>query len=284
MRKLLTLLLVMLHITGFSQESNSSLDETAFDYYLDHKYDSAIILYERLLQRTKSGNAGAHEYLGKCYTAIGKPEIAITHFYECLNDTSESQLRLRGCCLGISRAFNKVDSHQKALRYLEMAQQKYPYRAICSNGEFSRKARIKYRYAKCFEGLQQIDSAIKYLTPYVFGRPKDVVMDSMRYLEIVHYYHDLIGKTYSDSVLKQHLKSALANLHYKKTDIKAYKSREGNWKSLEVYFHFLGTKVVIYDIRYEAESWGGEPVERLSESKFRRIIQNLPAYKMIINS
>ena len=154
---------------------------------------------------------------------------------------------------------------------------------MCSLGDFERKINLNYKYAKCFEGIQQVDSAINYLTPYVFGKAKDIMYNRLEYLSIINYYYTLLRTKYSGCEISSLLHSAIQNLFYKReVDVeKKIKYPENTFYNVKCYMLFMGCRVVLFDSEYDLSSWGAKSAELFSKESFENLINEFELVKLI---
>lgn len=268
-------------ITTFGQITKS-VEKIAFDYYIEQNFDSAIVYYQRVL---KTDSSSYHlGMLGSCYMKLKRFDMAKVAFNKCLLNTtveyaSPFSVPKRSCCHQLSTIYFEEENFEKALFYLKLAEQKYPHFRICSNGEFERKMELNYKFAQCFKGLNQIDSAISYLTPFMFSSVERPIAK-----EVQGFYLDLITQKYSKSKLKYLLTEAIENLHYDKsldTSMNRYSS-EYIWYNIDCSFEFLGSTVILYDGGYESKSWGGEPVYTFTKAYYLDYLSTTEVYQKLI--
>jgi len=272
MKQTLTILITILSLSAFAQIGEKKLDDQAFDFYLDKKYDSALIYYQKI---TKKKNRASDPYylnqIGDCFFYLGKYEQAKKHYLQSLKDTSEAgpYAPQRGSCHNLADVYISENKYDSALYFLRLAEDKWPHLRICSAGEFERLSVLNHKFAICFNGISQPDTAIKYLTQYAFYTTDwyGSNHDSLKYLELVNFYLGVLGKRYSANEIKGEFNTAVKNFYYKKELDLEFKKKypKENYYRVESYIIFFGNKVILRDGMYEANSWGGEPVAEYSK-------------------
>lgn len=286
MRKFLTVWLLLFAVNAFGQIDKSELRDIAFGFYRNGQFDSAAFYYEQILQKPL-GRSSSYFYaqLGDCYYQLGQLEKAKENYILCVSDTFKTHFFSikRDCVKNLVDLLLAEKEYEKALGYLRKAESELPHFRICSNGEFGKETMLSYKFAQCFAGIGQLDSAMNYLTPYMFSEPYG--MDSLGYIEIVEFYIIILKKKYSDAELKLELKNAIKQMYYKK-------EKDEEWEPLSpgeefynvlCYFTFYGQKVLLVDGGYEAKSWGGEPVKEFKKRSFIKFLKRTPTYKRIVN-
>jgi tetratricopeptide (TPR) repeat protein len=279
--------MLLFAISSFGQSNKKELSDIAFRFYMDKQFDSAAIYYEQVVELATEDNPAYYlGQLGDCYKKIGNRDRAKENYLKCLSDTAKSQhfSPKRDCAHGLADLYLKEEKYGEALRYLQLAENNFPHFRICSNGEFERETNLNYKFSQCFEGLNQIDSAIYYLTPYMFNKAENLLMDSLEYLQINEYYIGLLKKKYSDTEIKKQVFAAVDKIYYKKELDTEWEpiSPTDKFYNVLCFFTLFGQKVIVTDSGYEANSWGGEPVLQYSKEYLIDYVKGTPTYKMTI--
>ena len=283
MRQTLAILITVLTLSSFGQ-SEKKLDDKAFDFYLDKKYDSALIYYQKIAK--KKNRASDPYYLNQiwdCFFYLGRNEEAKENYLQSLKDTTEPGRPFapqRGSCHNLADVYIRECKYDSALYFLRLAEEKWPHFRICSAGEFERLSALNHKFAICFDGMGQPDTSIKYLTQYAFStidrfRSGD---DSVKYAALVNFYLGVLDKRYSANEIRGEFATAIKNFNYKKELDPEFKKKypEENYYNVESYIIFFGNKVILREGTYEANSWGGEPVEEYSKQYiFKRFSESI---------
>ena len=67
------------------------MDDKAFDFYLDKKYDSALIYYQKIIKKKNwSSDPYYLNQIGDCFFYLGRNEQAKENYLQSLKDTSEA--------------------------------------------------------------------------------------------------------------------------------------------------------------------------------------------------
>lgn len=267
-------------------QSLTDLNMKAFNLFIDNKYDSALFIYKQLiLSDQRVNNSYYYSQVGACYDNLSNLKLAKESYLDGLKDTFDlfRPVGQRACCHGLADVYMKENNFNDALKYLRLAEQKFPHHKICNAGEFERKIWLRYKFAKCFDGINQIDSAISYLTPYMFAKPENLSWDSSTYLGIINYYYSLLLKNYSVVELKSQMDCALQNTFYKTEADLVLNTKFPNHHYFNVlcYLNFLDNRVTLRNGGYEAEGWGGEPVLEFSKESLLKYFMETPGYNMI---
>jgi len=286
MKKLISIFIFFLSLTVTGQLDKNEIRDKAFSFYIDNKYDSAVVYYKQVIELTDE-NRTTYYYrqLGDCFIKLNDYKKAKESYLKCITDTSNNRVfsSNRDCYQGLIDIYIEEKNYNEALKYLRLADSKYPHIGICSNGELEQDLRLNYKYSQCFKELDQIDSAIAYLTPYVFVEPENLLMDSLEYMKINTHYIDLLNQRYNEIEIKKEISSAIENIYYKKEiDIernKKYPNEE--FYNVLCYITFLGQSITLVDGGYEANSWGGEPVEQYTEEFLINYFKNTPTFQIL---
>ncbi len=288
MNKLVTLIALFLSVQCVGQATANRLADTAFEYYLINKFDSALYYYQKVDVISSDRRPYLNAQIGKCYKGIGKIALAKASFLEAIKDSftvKRTYFGQRSACHVLVDIFMAEGNYSKALDYLKLAERKFPHYRICGAGEFERKVTLTYKFAQCYEKLNQLDSAIKYMSPYVFAKTEDVTLDSLDYINTIEYYYTILKQKYSECELKSSLDAAVQKAYYKKTfDFESYRS-DPKYKNyvVECYIEFLGNRITLENSGYEANSWGGEPVLVFTKDYLLKYFTETPLYKKIQN-
>jgi tetratricopeptide (TPR) repeat protein len=284
MRTIITLCFILAFQLAFGQKDPSRLSETAFNFYMNKQFDSAAFYYERFIE-LKGITKDAYYYgqLGECYARLGKLGRARESYLEGLKDTSQMPYLSfqRNCCLGLVDLYLVEKNYEKALEYLKRAERDQPYFRGCSRGEFERNTQLRYKFAQCYEGLSLADTAIAYLTPYMFS--DGLFRDSLKYDEINRYYVSLLKDRYQVIEIKKQLSSAIDEVYFSKEREPSIERRiEGSeFYRVNCYLMFFGEHVTLFNGGYEAKSWGGEPVKEFSKEYLIDRFRQTTTYRMI---
>ena len=289
MKNIITIIAITLSLSSFGQYADSSLHMKAFRMYQNDKFDSAVIYYKELLnQQIDNRDDYYFMQLGKCYFELKEFEKSKKSFLNCLTvvDTVfKNNYPQRESCFGLSEIYQLENNYEASLHILELAEAKFPHRKICNAGEFERKMILNDKFSFCFEKLNMIDSAITYLTPYMFTKADDLLIDSIDYLKIVNNYYRLLCKNSSPKEVKDIFEKAIKEVYYKKqVDTTNSHITTNTWYNVESYFTFFGKRVYLCDVTYDINSWGGEPVLSFELSTLLQYLRSTPAYKLIIQT
>lgn len=286
MNKLITLIALFLSVQCVGQAPADRLADTAFEYYLIKKFDSALYYYQKANLFSSNRRPYFNTQIGKCYKSIGKVALAKASFLEAIKDSSTDKriyYAERAACHELMDICMAEGNYSQALAYLKLAERKFPHFRVCGAGEFERKVTLTYKFAQCYEKLNQLDSAIKYMSPYVFAKTEDLTLDSLDYINMIEYYYTILKQQYSECELKSALDDALQRAYYKKTfDSESYRS-DPKYKNylVDCHIEFLGIRITLESSGYEANSWGGEPVLVYTKDYLLKHFTETPLYKMI---
>jgi tetratricopeptide (TPR) repeat protein len=289
MKEILTILLTLVTLVTFGQNGEKKLRNIACEHYLDKDYDSALIYYQKLIQKPKFSNDPYYlKQIGDCYSHLNLPSKAKENYLKCVQDASAGLLSpKRDCSLQLAEVYISEIKYDSALYYIQLAEKQWPHLRICSAGEFERETQINYKFAICFNGTGQLDSAIKYITPYAFSASDrlEPFVDSTEYKKIVDFYLTLLGKNNSDQEIKNEFHRAVDNLTYIKELDKESKEKypEDNWYNVNCYLDIFGERITLVDGGYEATSWGGEPVKAYSKESLIETLKESVAFREIMN-
>ncbi len=285
-KNIITLIAITLSLSCLGQNADSNKHMKAFQMYQNGKFDSAIFYYNELVNEKNHNRADYYfMQLGKCYFELKKFEQSKKYFLNCLTiiDTFfKNNHSQRESCFGLSEIYQLFNNYEASLDILKLAETKFPHRKICNAGEFERKMDVNNKFAFCFEKLNMIDSAIFYLTPFMFTNADDLQIDSIDYLKIVNNYYRLLCKYSSPEKVKNIFKKSIKEMVYnKKVDTTNSYIKTNTWFNVECYFSFFGKKVYLCNVIYDVNSWGKEPVKSFEQSTILQYLKNTPTYKLI---
>jgi tetratricopeptide (TPR) repeat protein len=289
MKNIITTIAITLSLSCFGQYADNSVHMKAFRMYQNDKFDSAIIYYKELLnQQIDNRDDYYFMQLGKCYFELKEFENSKKYFLNCLTviDTVyKNNYAQRESCFGLSEIYQLENNYEASLNILKLAEAKFPHRKICNAGEFERKMILNNDFSLCFEKLNMIDSAITYLTPYMFTKPDDLLIDSIDYLKLVNNYYRLLCKKASPKEVKNIFERAIKEVYYKKlVDTTNSYITTNTWYNVESYFSFFGKKVYLCNVTYDINSWGREPVKSFELSTLLEYLRSTPAYELIVDN
>ena len=288
MKHILIILTILLAQDSKGQFSEDALSSKAFDLFINEKYDSATVIYKSII-KLDSIDRPAYYYsqIGKCYQEMNKNDSAKSFYKRCLSFPLSSNFLAspqRKSCLGISELFISEHKYELAIEYLRLAEKEYPFRKICNAGEFERNLILKVEFAKCYEGLNKIDSAISFLTPYMFQPAEDLTIDSLEYINYLDYYFKLLSLKYNKCELKKILNQSLSNIYYKKELDTSIINTANAWHEIYCSINFLGAKVIISNVIYDNISWSEEAKKEYELGNLLIQFKKTPIYQLIIKN
>jgi tetratricopeptide (TPR) repeat protein len=288
MDKFFLFILFIIPKISFSQDYINTNKDTAFRYYLENKYDSALKYYLKVNSNDNKVKTYINYQLGNCYKELGKFEIAKKFYTLTIKDSTtidKIYFSQRSSCLEMANIFLNEKEFAKSLDFLKLAERKFPHHRICSAGEFERKIKMKYEFAKCFEGLNQVDSAIIYLTPYMFAKTENISIDSIEYLKILNFYYEKLNLKISSCEISSAMTLSIQNIFYNKADDSASNRIDPNNNHYEVecYLTFFGSKIWLLNNGYDTKSWGGDPVLFFTKEYALKEFYETPMMKIIRN-
>jgi tetratricopeptide (TPR) repeat protein len=149
--------------------------------------------------------------------------------------------------LALADIYTDRKDYNGALNYLRASEQ-YENNFGCGMGRYSINYERDYKYAICFDALNQWDSAFNKLCRYMF---KDIypVIDRARNLKRGTFFYRLLLKKYSACELKDELFNAISKLNYSCRYDSSW-SPDVKMKRITASINFFGFTVVINDFGY----------------------------------
>ena len=158
-----------LAFTCYGQEEN--LFQKAYDLRENRKFDEAIEVYKALLAQDTFIERHPFSYsrIADCYMALNKKEDAKNYYRAALltgkGDVSYAKRRYAIPLLDFYLAEKKYDSVLYFINYVNTLRQT---RVMCGANRIESRTPINHRMMLAYEGLGQIDVAIKSFLPYAF--------------------------------------------------------------------------------------------------------------------
>lgn len=269
--------LLFLLLTGACFSADAQRFEKMFDmaneFYHEQEYDSAFLLYEKIYKSGKAGetfSAKSFYNMGHIYMLKEDYKNAKKIFESILDsDYDEMDKGGRGsgimaepyalyknnCCKNLAEIALLEKRYQDALDYTRLTETEYPYIHFCGNEYAANDIYIAYTVARCYEGLEMEEKAIKVLIPFCMYNG----LASNKYL--VEMACRLIKKKYSATEIKIALEKATAEISSKKTGY-------GRYKSIQFYTNLFGTNMFLYGTN---EDWRTEKVPpKLNKDEYYR--------------
>lgn len=221
---LLTTVFIFGVVLSVEAQSRKRIFEKGIDEYKDKEYQSAIELFQKIIQKERK-----HDYL---YTEA-LFHLACSHVG--LNDTSNAQKAFEqilksnfrekshrkgksdliveptdvyknGACEFLANLALEKGDYQLALDYTCLADTVYPYQHFCGNALAANGIYMAMLYADCYIGLGAFDKALEYLFSQVF----DHGLASTQ--EIVEKAALLISEMYSSEEIRKFFEEARASV------------------------------------------------------------------------
>jgi tetratricopeptide (TPR) repeat protein len=170
--------------------------------YEKENIDSALIIYKSVLEKYPEDSLYPDAFFnaGHILWRLKKNDDAEKIFLKIMesdfsekgnNDSSEELIHDPFIHYKNESSFLLADiyldrkDYIKALKCITLAEKKYPYGSWCGNALFGNRIRLIVLYSKYYDGINQIDTAIAMLWPYIFnygfGTDSEVI-DQMKIL------------------------------------------------------------------------------------------------------
>lgn len=227
MKKYLTLLPALLMITSLLSQKPAELFEKACSYYREEEYDSALLIYEKIYKKGK----GDETLIAKSFYNMGDIYMVKEDFkkakeiFIAILDADYDEMDAGGRGEGImaepyalyknnsAKCLAEIALKEKnfadALTYTDLFANVYPYRHFCGNEYKANYIYTAYTYARCYEGLQETDKAIRMLL-YECMNSGLASND-----HIVKMAADLIKKKYTSEQISKELQRAASTVQLK---------------------------------------------------------------------
>ncbi|MBT3303646.1 MAG: hypothetical protein HOD63_13700 [Bacteroidetes bacterium] len=166
------------------------------------KNDQAEAGYLKLLEldNTQAVDSFGYELFDCNYMQAACRNILIPDFLPSLQHES---------CLNLaSIAFDKGDV-QSAYQYIRKADKKYRYWFGCGTGDYEEDMRLSQYYSRYYEAINQNDSALTIVLPYVF---EPAAFPNMQYNNIIERTKKLLLTKYGIGQYKALLDTAIENI------------------------------------------------------------------------
>ncbi len=253
MKKYLLFILVAFLFTQkiYSQNSlHDSLYLNALFLEEDKKYDSALLMYNYLYI-----NAGykyysrALYYIASVQQKIGNEAMADSLYKMCLQDTnSHSEFEKYYSSLKLADSKIKKKEFQEALNFLTL-HKTYSPNIFCSGGSNQRNLSFVWKSALCLNELENVDSAINLLTPFMFKGKELLSYREEYYDSLNNFYYKLLLKKYNKCSLQLMVFDAIKLLQYSQSINKTIPItfEESDPVKIQSYLTFLNKKIWFLD-------------------------------------
>lgn len=275
MKKLLTVISILICHSAFAQKMPSDYFDEASKYFEDDNYDKALSGYQYIVDNFPKNELYPKSFynIGYIYYSQKKFEMAIPVFKKILESNFNEKENLGGHIMDdpftnyrhraseiLSNIYYDQKMYDKALQYFVLSDTAYPYLHFCGNAYASNEVHTALRYSDIYQKLNEPDKAIESLLPTVFITLADnsKVIDELKNL--------LSNK----KNLKIELEESLNKIYSKKTD-------KSDYSFTRYYFMFLKTEIEVPDSyennkkKFEKE----KAVKEIRQTDFYKMIQKL---------
>jgi tetratricopeptide (TPR) repeat protein len=206
----------------YSQTTFDSLWHKAYNFlFIKKQADSALLHYQQIVQQFPN-NKQAHTYLlmGNCYLALHDTTNAQLYYTKCLdiaNYKPTGSMVEQDACFSLADIYCHNKDYKKALTYINNATTIYkPLVALCTMGTNGQEVLMRaYKKARCYNGINQKDSALIQLAPIIATMANDVFIDTLAYKSIVHFFANTIIEIHGMQQTKRNLNYAVKKTNYK---------------------------------------------------------------------
>lgn len=251
MRPFLIILTIFISTLIFSQDTAEKLSDKAFSFYLYNKNIDSALFYYKLLQQAHPNFRPSYlnNVIGSCYLEKGQTEFAKVYLILSLRQPDSTDIYPERACLKIADIFLAAGDYRTALAYYDSSTSYYRTKFRMTRHRFKEGSiQTIYKKAICFDKLNELDTAINIMTPYIFLNFDDYVIDSTESVNIVNFYINLIKKKYSVKYIRQEFKNSMKGITYQRENDSSRLHLNPEWKSITIdcYFRFLGKRVDIF--------------------------------------
>ena len=163
-----TILLILCSPLWLSAQRKKSLLDKGLDLHFEGKADAAMRILKKSFTRDSEDRALCLYFMGDIESERGNLNDAESHYKTVLTTYAEKnyyfQYRLR---INLADIYIKRKEFETALTYLR-ASEPFKNRHGCGTGKYDQEYELRYKYAVCFSEMNQLDSALKKLSPFMF--------------------------------------------------------------------------------------------------------------------
>lgn len=191
------------------------------------------------------------EQIGECYQGIHQLNSAIMYYHMCLADTNTMSATnwdppQLSACYQISDVYRGKQMYDSALYYLNKATNEFLDLSICGNNSTLYHASLQESFARCFEGMNELDSAINHLTPYMFANIQRDVLGLNFYEKNCNYFLSLLYKRYTKEQLQNYLSQTINSICYE-SNFDTTHARVDNYTRCTIHCstQFIGESIIL---------------------------------------
>lgn len=180
-------------------------------------YQESIAKYDEVRKKYKNRRplvAKSTYNIGQIHFENENYEQAKKEFYNLLLSTNSEldrggvgsgimqdpyALYKHNACKNLAEIYLQEENYEEALKYTQLFDLKYPYQHFCGNELMYNEIFTAHTYARCYEGLEMEDEAIKVLIPYLF--PTGLASNN----ELSKMAERLLKQNYTKNELEQEL-------------------------------------------------------------------------------
>ena len=199
---------------GIGQENDSLLSKKGFEFYALKMYDSSAFYFNKV----ENKNSIDFLMLGKSYYNLDEYSNAKTYLLLAYNNTlsKKNNFLSQQTTELLGNIYFQEKNYTEALRFYKTTSEVYSSFLPCSK-TINEIINLKHKISECYFQIENIDSAINTLTPYMFiDTSKYNTLDKNKYFETQKFYLALLQKKYSTKKLKDLLTESINNIVYKK--------------------------------------------------------------------
>lgn len=194
-------------------QPKKTLYDKARELKRDGRYEQAIRIFKKSFDREPEDRAWVLNAIGDIEIIRGNFHEAQLKYSSILTEFKDDNYYLQYIVhLKLADIYINRKDFEGALRYLRSSED-YKNMHGCGTGKYEQEYELCYKYALCYDGLNQVDSALNKLTRFMF-KDCPLLTRQKQHVERNRFYYQLLLKKYDPCVLQGEMLNAINNLNY----------------------------------------------------------------------
>lgn len=260
-------------------------------YYFSNQYDSALYYYTRAEnQAPVQRKMYLLHQMGSSAYHLNNIDKAIQYWMACVQSPDSVEnfnyytIR-RWAGEGLMDAYASKKDYATVIDWAKRTEMYFQKDQGCGTGRYEKMMQVVFKKSTAYHHLNQTDSAIYFLTPYMFSKEATLLLDSGEYQPYIDLYiHWLRQVGYTPEQLSCQLQEAVKNLQVALLPaMNVSTCKPDPWLThVKAYTNFLGIPVMLVDFEIVLHTWGEH--HPFTVPRMQEFVRSSNLYKTLVST
>ncbi len=270
-------------------QSFDGLHELARRHFNVNQFDSALYYYKQANSIAPENfkmyllfKQGSSAYELSSYEEAIQYWDACVHYHDSVENFNYYSIR-RWAAEGLINVYAKKREYRAVIDWAKRMEVFIRADGGCGTGRYEKMMQVVFKKSTAYHHLHLTDSAIHFLTPYMFGNEHELLLDSGEYQSyVVQYISWLQQAGYNQEKLRTQLQEAVKNLQVSLLPaMNENTCKPDPWLTrAKAYTKFIGIPVHLVNFEIVLHTWGEH--HPFTVPRMQEIMRSSNLYKTLV--